>query len=52
MSYSHVLLLPKVKCLVFVKLFPKNVWYYKNLPYLCSVIIKQVITIKTYNHEN
>ena len=43
---------PNVKYLVLLKLLPLKVWYYLNFPYLCGVIKKQVVTIKTNSHEN
>lgn len=35
-----------VKYLVLLKFLPLKVWYYLNFSYLCSVIKKQVVTIK------
>lgn len=46
LSYFVFDLFPKVKYLVLLKLLASKVWYYLNLLYLCSVIIKQAITIK------
>lgn len=40
-----------VKYLVLQKLLAYKIWYYLNFSYLCSVIKKQVVTIKTNSHE-
>lgn len=40
-----------VKYLVLLKFLPSKVWCYLNFSYLCSVIKKQVVTIKTNSHE-
>lgn len=35
----------------YLNFLPSKVWYYLNFSYLCSVIKKQVVTIKTNSHE-
>nr|DAZ03025.1 MAG TPA: hypothetical protein [Caudoviricetes sp.] len=39
-------MIQNVKYLVLQKLLAYKIWYYLNFSYLCSVIKKQVITIK------
>ena len=45
-SYLSIRMFTTVKCFITSNILYANVWCHKTFAYLCSVIIKQAITIK------